>query len=120
MDALIVKPKWGELILKGFKEWEIRGSNTSHRGRHYLIYSGTNMVYGEFDITDSVPLTEQDFNDNTEKHRLPIECLWRSDLLKRYRKPHRWSISNPKLYDAPIHYIHPQGAVIWIKDIQLN
>ena len=58
MDGLIIKPKWGELILNGLKSWEIRGSNTSHRGRHYLIESGTNKVYGEFDLVDSQPLTE--------------------------------------------------------------
>ncbi len=120
MDGLIVKPKWGRMILSGQKEWEIRGSNTTHRGRHYLIYSGTGMVYGEFDLIDSQPLTEQEFNDSTEKHRLPIECLWRTDLLKRYKKPYKWIIKNAKLYDNPIPYTHPHGAVIWVKDIQIK
>lgn len=117
MDGLIVKPQWGKMILRGQKTWEIRGSNTTHRGRHYLIYGGTGKVYGEFDLLDSQALTEKEFNDNTDKHRLPVEYLWRSDLLKRYKKPFKWIVGNTKLYDTPIPYIHPRGAVIWVKDV---
>lgn len=120
MDGLIIKPKWGELILNGLKSWEIRGSNTSHRGRHYLIESGTNKVYGEFDLVDSQPLTERDFYDNLLKHQLPNEYLYNSDLLKRYKTPYRWAIENVEKYDEPIYYEHPQGAVIWVKDVILH
>lgn len=118
MDGLIVKRTWGQMILNGQKEWEIRGKNTTHRGRYYLMYSG--MVYGEFDLIDSQPFTEQEFYNNTEKHRLPIECLSYSDLIMRYKRPYKWIIRNAKLYDVPIPYTHPQGAVIWVKDVQLK
>ena len=118
MDGLIVKPKWGNLILSGQKPWEIRGSNTHHRGKHYLIFSGTNMVYGEFNLIDSSPLTEEEFINNFQKHRLPDDFSYR-DLLTRYKSPYKWMIEDTILYPSPIPYIHPQGAVIWVKNITL-
>ena len=75
------------------------------------------MIYGEFDLINSQPLTEWEFNANTEKHRLPVGCLYRSDLLKRYKTPYKWIIGDTTLYGMPIPYIHPQGAGTWIKNV---
>ena len=118
MDGLIVKPNWGDLILSEDKNWEIRGSNTMHRGKHYLMYSGTGMIFGEVDIVGSEPLTEKEFYKGRNRHRLPEGCSY-EDLLQRYQTPHKWILCNAKRYEKPVPYVHPQGAVIWVKGVKL-
>lgn len=117
MDGLIIKPFWGQLILDRTKTWEIRGSNTTHRGKHYLIFSGTNKIFGEIDILCSSILTQQEFEQNQDKHCLPENFTWK-DLIKHYKNPHKWTIGNVTLYESPIPCIQPHGAVIWIKNVK--
>lgn len=40
------------------------------------------------------------------------------DLKKRYNTPYAWVLSDIKPIDDVWHYEHPQGAVIWVKDVQ--
>lgn len=44
MDGLIIKPKWADMVLSGFKPWEIRGSRTHKRGTIGIIKSGSGLV----------------------------------------------------------------------------
>jgi hypothetical protein len=41
LRALVIRPYWIDLILKGKKTWEIRGSKTAIRGTITLIPSGS-------------------------------------------------------------------------------
>lgn len=47
MDGLIIKHKWLDLILKGQKTIEVRGSDTKKQGEMiYLLESRTSKVVG--------------------------------------------------------------------------
>jgi hypothetical protein len=46
MIGLLVKQPWIDLILRGVKTWELRGSRTKASGRIALIQSGTGTVVG--------------------------------------------------------------------------
>lgn len=109
MKGLIIKQPWIDKILSGEKTWEIRGSNTNVRGIVKIIKSGSGKIYGEAELLDSLPLSENDYNTNREKHMVQMDygMLW-------YSKPHAWILGNVKMYDEPIPYNHPQGAVIWV------
>ncbi|MGD6960409.1 ASCH domain-containing protein [Rossellomorea aquimaris] len=110
MKGLIVKSPWIELILEGKKTWEIRGSNTKIRGTIALIKSGSGMVYGEVKINDSKELTLKDYQVSNEFHRVQSE---HSQALP-YKKTYAWVLEKPKIYEEPIPYKHPMGAVIWV------
>lgn len=112
-DILIIKEQFGSLILEGKKTWELRGSNTKKRGCISIAYSKTLHKYGEVDLIDSIPLTKELYEKNYRKHC--SDGTWES-LKKRYKNPHAWVMKNPKLYSKPKTYVHPNGAVIWVKD----
>lgn len=114
MEGLIVKPKWGMMIVEGIKTLEIRGHNTSKRERIYILGSGTKQVLGEATICNSFPLTEELWEKLKDKHCVRIS--W-NELRQRYKTPYAWEMKEHEAYEEKIHYEHPQGAVIWIKDV---
>jgi len=110
MNGLLIKSHWIELILNGQKCWEIRGNNTKIRGKIALIKSGTSQIVGHCEITDVIgPLTLEHMESTVQYHH--------SDLSKGlpYNKTYAWLLSNVVQFDKPIPYMHPQGAVIWVK-----
>lgn len=113
-DALIVRPEWGDLILDGMKTWEIRGCDTKKRGTFFLAYSGTGLVYGQFDLVDSLFVTLDDLKSNENKHRIGNSEM----VMEVYDTPHAWVIENARRYEKPFAYTHPQGAVIWVKGVE--
>jgi hypothetical protein len=110
MKGLIVKSPWIELILEGKKTWKIRGSNTKIRGPIALIKSGSGMVYGEVNLNDSKELTLKDYQVSNEFHRVQSE----SSQALPYKKTYAWVLENPRIYEKPIPYKHPMGAIIWV------
>jgi hypothetical protein len=108
MKGLIIKGHWLDLILSGMKPWEIRGSNTSIRGRIALIKSGTGMIFGTVELFGVKNLTQWDLLEYHEKHR-----VYDLDDIP-YRQPRAWVLQNPVKFDKPIPYKHKQGAVIWV------
>ena len=112
MRGLIIKDPWIDLILSGYKKWEIRGSNTRIRGQIALIRSGSGLVVGQCLLTDTIgPLTLKEMKRNIEKHRVPLKEL-KSRL--PYKKTFAWVLQNAKSFSQPIPYKHPIGAVIWV------
>lgn len=111
MKGLIVKSKWADLILDGYKDIEIRGTNTKIRGTIGIIKSGTKRVYGTAELYDSVELDYKTFKELKERHKLNISF---DELLKKYHNPHGWFLKNVNKYDNPIEYNHKQGCVIWV------
>ena len=109
MDCLIIKHEPLQKILQGKKCWELRSTKTHKRGRIGLIGSGSGTIVGECEL---VGCTEQlslaTFLTNRHKH-----CSRNTTL--PYAKTYAWILTNPKLYAKPIHYTHPQGAIIWVK-----
>lgn len=110
MKGLIVKSPWIDLILKGEKTWEIRGSHTKIRGKIALIKSGTGTILGTVDVVDSKLLTLEEYQASEAYHRRNKEDTANAP----YKKIHAWLLKNPVLFDEPIPYEHPQGAVIWV------
>lgn len=115
MNILIVKPKWAGKILHKNKIWEIRGSNTHKRGRIGIAMSGTGQVYGTVELIDSIPLTKELWESNSDKHQ--VELSW-DELLGIYKKPYAWVFASDKteVYESPVPYLHKKGAVIWVKN----
>lgn len=114
-DALLLRPQWGDLILSGVKDWEIRNSNTQKRGTVFLAYSETGMVFGQVDIVDSFPVTLKQLEENEHHHRIADS---KNAVRKVYNNPHAWVLENPVRYEHPFFYSHPQGAVIWVKNVE--
>jgi hypothetical protein len=106
MKGLIIKDPWIDLILDGLKPWEIRGSNTSHRGHTELIKSTTGLRYGKGDLIGTKQLSPLDMHYYFDKHHVTDEVS--------YPKIWAWIFENVLWHPEPIPYKHPQGAVIWV------
>lgn len=108
MKGLIIKEPYIDLILIGKKVWEIRGSNTSIRGRIALIKSGSKKIFGEVDLVDSFEINLAKYNEHC------IKLYGKKEEKLPYKKTYAWVVRNPILYDKPKNYVHPKGAVIWV------
>jgi hypothetical protein len=107
--ALIIKKIHLDKILSGEKIWEMRSSKTKISGKIGLIESGSGLIIGEcYLIGCEEALTLETAKTNINKH-----CVDNLSLLEKWKYP--WLVSSPVLYDNPIPYIHPKGAVIWVK-----
>ena len=107
MKALIIKQPWIDLILKGSKTWEIRGSNTSISGQIELIQSGSSLVVGCCEIVDCKELSLEEFQNCTDKH-----CINNTKELP-YKRAYAWIIKNAERYKELRKYKHPNGAIVW-------
>ena len=114
MHGLIIKQPWIELILCGQKTWEIRGSNTSRRGRIALIRGGSGLVVGSCDlISVHGPLSIEEIAASIDKHCAPLDQL--DAITARYKKVFAWELADVTRLDPPVPYQHPSGAVIWVR-----
>ncbi|MDT3766147.1 ASCH domain-containing protein [Priestia filamentosa] len=110
MKGLLIKSPWIELIFQGKKTWEIRGSNTSIRGKIALIKSGTSHILGTVDVVDSKRLTLDKYEKSEQFH-----CISGNNKFQApYKRIHAWVLENPQRFKEPVPYQHPQGAVIWV------
>lgn len=117
MDILILRPKWSNEVFKNNKTWEIRGSSTSKRGKIAIGVSGTSKVQGTVNLTDCIPLTRELWYSNIDKHKVALS--W-EELLTVYKKPYAWVFSDACELDDMIPYHHKPGAVIWVKDSNID
>lgn len=108
--GLIVKSPYIDDILKGIKLWEVRGSPTKIRGEIILIKSGTGHAYGTVDIVDCIELDLEKYN-NWDYRLLNNKGI--TDILP-YKRTYAYILENPKLYNIPKPYKHPNGAIIWV------
>ena len=114
MDGLIIKKKWLDLIVDGKKTIEIRGSDTNKQNETiYLLESGTHRVVATVVITH--PISCSDWSEEREKHCVDISY---ADLKKRYKTPYAWVLTDVEPIEEEWFYDHPQGTVIWVKDVQ--
>lgn len=115
MDGLIIKKKWLDLIISGKKTIEIRGSNTKKQGEKiYLLESRTNKVKATCVIRATYPISCSDWSEEREKHCIDISY---ADLKKRYKSPYAWVLEDVQPIEDIWYYEHPQGAVIWVKNV---
>lgn len=117
MDGLIIKKKWLDLIVSGKKTLEIRGSNTTKIDQDiYLLESGTRRVRAICKIYATYPISCSNWSEEREKHCVDISYR---DLKNRYKNPYAWVLSNIEPMDDILYYEHPQGAVIWVKNVRI-
>lgn len=107
MKALIIKKEWLNKIFFEKKIWEMRTQCTKVRGTIYLIEAGSGLIRGECQLIDSFKVSPEDIIINKDKHQ--VDDL---KLLKKWNCA--WVLSDIIVYDKPIPYKHPQGAVIWV------
>ncbi|MEC3884903.1 ASCH domain-containing protein [Halobacillus sp. HZG1] len=110
MKGLLVKEPWIDMILSGEKTWEIRGTHTKKRGTIGLIKSGTGQVFGTVDVVESRELSQEEYRKTTHLHGIPEEDCRQMP----YKRTCAWVLQNPVLYEEPLAYTHPAGAVIWV------
>ena len=108
--ALVVGAPFARLICEGVKTWEMRSAETHVRGRVGIIQTGTGLIIGEATLVDCLePVkTMTQAKATQDKHR--VEDL---SLLRKWSVP--WLLKDAELYDEPIPYDHPRGAVVWVK-----
>lgn len=118
LDGLIIKKKWLNMILSRKKILEIRGSKTSKIGSDiYLLESGSSLIKGKCRIKGVIPITKEFWESNIDKHCVSITY---EELLKIYKKPYAWELTDVKEFSEQHHYNHPKGAVIWVKNINIS
>ena len=112
MDGLIIKKKWLDLIF-GPKNMEVRSSDTKKRGRIALIESGSGNIVGDTFLLHTCKI-------RSNKHFKSLySCHYVSGDFEKlgYTTAWLWVLTSTYKYPAPIPYKHPQGAVIWVKDV---
>jgi len=108
--ALIVQRHWCDLILRNLKEWEMRSSKTKFRGIFGVIEAGSGSIIGKTTLIDSLEeISEAAYFSYTHKHKISST----DHTAKNWKYP--WVIKNSIRFEEPIPYIHPQGAVRWVR-----
>lgn len=112
MRGLLVRKEPLQKILSGAKTWEMRGSKTGVRDTFALIQSKSGTIVGTADLIDCVgPLTAEEMQKHKERHRVDNEVLGRGPL---YPRTYAWVLTNVRVFQTPLPYKHPPGAVIWV------
>ena len=115
LNGLIIKKKWLDLILSGKKTLEIRGCSTKKTGVPiYLLESGSRRVRGTCIIQSVYPISCSDWSEERENHCVDLSY---KELKERYKNPHAWVLADVKPVEDVWYYDHPNGAVIWVKDV---
>ena len=86
--CLCVRAPYAGQIVTGGKGEEYRTRQTNIRGVIGIIESGTGTIIGEAELYD---------------------CTERGDL------DYVWHLRNARRYANPVPYVHPFGAVVWVR-----
>lgn len=111
LSAIPIAEPWIDLILKGFKIWEIRSKNTKKIGPVALIRSGSKTVVALAEISEVIPLTQKLAYDNApymgfEKFSKKEAAEWVGQ--------YAWVLKNIIKLKTPVPYKHPNGAITWV------
>jgi len=110
MDGLIIKKYWLDKIFDEIKWMEIRSSDTNKRGEIALIESGSGNVVGSARLEGTMR-----FKDDI--HFIKCKEAHYVQGCRPYKETWAWRLFCSARYKKPIPYKHPQGAVIWVKDV---
>lgn len=113
IKGLIIDTPHIDNILSGRKVWEMRSTLTKQRGLVALIRKGSGKVIGVAEIVDSLgPFSTEQMLHNQAKHMISKDRLADPKVLKWNNA---WVLCNAKPFKYPVSYVHPSGAVIWVK-----
>lgn len=110
MKGLIIKSPAIDYILSGNKTLEVRGTSTKIRGEIVLLQSGTQLALGTVEIIGCEKMNLEEYNN--WDYRILLKRPKTNDL--PYKNTYKWILKNPKKFDTPKKYYHPNGAVIWV------
>lgn len=111
--GLIIDRPWIDLILDGFKIWEMRPAKTKVRGAIALIAKGTGTIVGEAVLVDSTDaLDPVTLAAHRSEHAITTDCLADREWMNRWTCA--WKLADIIRYTPPITYRHPSGAVTWV------
>lgn len=112
MRGLVVREPWISKILSGEKTWELRSRATQVRGRIALIRKGSGRVVGTAVLKEVLPaLDRAGLMTHQSMHGVPEEKI-DEVLAQRWVTP--WVLSDVQMFEVPVPYIHPMGAVTWV------
>ena len=106
--ALIIKTPWLEKIFKRDKQWEIRGTATTRRGRIHLAQPG-GLLVGSAVLSGCTLVERKDFLKHKDKH-----CIHSLNLVT-YPKLWAWHLGDVQRYSKPFRYTKPNGAIVWVR-----
>lgn len=117
--GLIIRDPYATQILNGEKRWEIRGRATQIRGTIIIIKSGTGCAFGTVNLKQVLgPLALDDLTRSSELPLAEREEFSSGGL--PYSRTFAYVLDNPRWFDAPVRYQHPNGAVTWVRLPDLN
>ena len=65
-------------------------------------------------IQSVYPISCSDWSEERENHCVDLSY---KELKERYKNPHAWVLADVKSVENVWYYDHPNGAVIWVKDV---
>ncbi len=114
MNGLVIREPWISLILSGAKMWELRSRGTNVRGPIGLIRKGSGLVVGMAELTDSLPpLVDASAFVRTEALHGVTPAMRAEVMRQGWTTP--WVLKGARALRSPVRYVHPVGAVTWVK-----
>jgi len=110
LSAIPIREPWIEMILVGYKTWEIRSKFTRKIGPVALIYAGTGLVVATATLAECIKLTPEIAYENASKMGFKVT---RKDA-KEMAGEHAWVLKDVIVLKKPVSYKHPSGAVTWV------
>jgi hypothetical protein len=110
--GLVIADPYISQILRGDKTWEMRSQRTSKRETIGLIKKGSGQVFGKGKVVDCIgPLSFSELLSASDKHGISKEQV-EAGLLDKWN--FAWVLEDIEVFEQPIDYSHPSGAVIWV------
>ena len=107
VSAATYKPQTSQTaIIRGEKQWDIRGTATARRGPIHLAKPG-GLLVGSASLTGCARIQRADFLTHADKHCVPT--------LAMVTYPHIWAwhLESVRKYKRPFRYRKARGAIIW-------
>ncbi len=110
--GLVIRQPWAEMVVRGQKTWEIRGKPTRIRGDIAIIAAGSGSIIGTCRIISvRGPLSSNEYAlAYTERGEADVDSPEMP-----YLKTYAWVLDQARRLKSPIPYLHPKGAVIWVR-----
>lgn len=118
MERPCIQENGKEFFLKKEKNERINWINldtmTCNIDAFYLLESGSKRVRGTCIIQSVYPISCSDWSEERGNHCVDLSY---KELKERYKNPHAWVLADVKPVENVWYYDHPNGAVIWVKDV---
>lgn len=116
MEGLIVNEPYASMIINGDKKWELRSRTPpTDKMRKELFLLSKGQVLGIITISDTVgPLNYKDLKNSYDYHRSYIGTVHDNFVL------FAWEIKVRDKFSEKVRYVHPTGAQVWVKNVNLT